>query len=250
MSQGYFTQVVQQWALAQGPEEGREMELVRSVARRVLQAGDVQWAGALAKGTAIRGSDLDLWIDTPGNAVSDASRRRLREELEIVFPGREVRVYAHVVRVAASGSRPRVDLSFGNASFGSRLRPDAGEFRGRPDRQEAARALKIWLRSGGLPRVPGWAVEGFVVGADQSRERLKGLGLFLKLVDWLADRANPSAVESVLKPRADPWRPEWSSRLAGPVQALRDAARSLRARNLALRPLVSVADAEGWLRTR
>jgi hypothetical protein len=248
MSTGQFTQLTQSWAFTDGPEERREIEVVREAARKTLGPGDVQWSGAIAKRTAIIGSDLDIWVDTPSRPVTAADRRAFHDALRAHFPGRTVTVQSHVVRVAASATRPRVDISFGNALFGGRPRPVVSAFRDRPDRQEAARAMKIWLRRPGMPKVRGWVVEAFVLGADHSPTRKSGLELFLKLTRWLAESANPSAVESVLRPNTSPWAADWSARLPGPLEAIRNEARRLLSRDLASRPLLSVTDAEAWLR--
>lgn len=247
MSHGHFTAYVNAKALTAGPEEGRLIQSIRETAAPLLGPGDVRWTGSLFKGTAIVGSDLDVWVDS-AKAVTPALRRPFAEALGSRLL-RPVSVQSHVVRVAADSAQPRVDVSFAKATFGARPAPDDQGFRSRPDRQQAARALKIWARAGGLPRVPGWVVEAFVLGADRQEKPLDGLGLFVKLLKWLADSATLSSVESILRPAAAPaWKPEWSRPLVGRIEAVRNAARATLARDLTLRPLRNASDVDDWLR--
>lgn len=224
-----FQAWVDHHAARPGPTERKLIEQVRAAVVAELPGSQVRWAGSQHKGTAITGSDLDLCVETR-LPVTEAQRRSLRARLESTL-GPPVLVIHHVVRLAARPDHAKVDIAFANAAFGSRPLPDASEFKGRPHRQRAARAMKLWTRAGGLPPVPGWAVEALVVHRDQPPETHDSLALFLRIVEWLADRANPSAVESVLRPASfGDWDEAWSRRLPGQIEALRNAARALQRR--------------------
>ncbi|MCA9527334.1 MAG: nucleotidyltransferase domain-containing protein [Myxococcales bacterium] len=241
---GYFEAWANQIRWSIGPAERDLMRRVTEVVQRDLR-GNVYWAGSQAKGTAIMGSDLDMCIQTP-EPVTEAQRRLLAGGLRAAL-GRPAEPKLHVVRMAAHGSAPRVDIAFAHAAFGSRPLPDVSEFKGRNARQQAARALKFWARGGGLPPVGGWALEKVVVHLD-AREHAHGLGLVVDAVDWLADRANPAAIEALLRPVATPrWQPIWSEKLPGRLEALKNAARALRSR---YRPdgWRSIGDVERWVR--
>lgn len=243
---GYF----EAWAnqLRQSLTEA-DRQLMAAVTREVQAnlRGSVHWAGSQAKGTAIAGSDLDMCINSP-EPVTERGRRELAARLKTVL-GRDAQPKLHVVRLAGADHAPRVDIAFANAAFGSRPLPDTSDFKGKNPRQHAARALKFWARGGGLPPVGGWALERVVVHLD-ANEHPNGQGLMVHVLDWLANRAKPGDIEAQLRPVAAPaWRPEWSEKLPGRLEALKNSARSLLGR---YRPdeWRSATDVEQWIKPR
>ncbi len=146
--------------------------------------------------------DLDVCVES-ADPVTESHRRDLRSALQRDL-GREARIQSHAIRLPAHGDYPKVDIAFANAAFGSRPLPDVTDFQAHRSRQFAARALKVWTRSGNLPWVAGWAVEALVVHLDHAPGSLSGLGLFTRLLEWLAEKATPGAVEGVLRPAAFP----------------------------------------------
>lgn len=203
-------------------------------------------AGSQRKGAAISGSDLDLCVESR-DPVTERQRRDLRRALEAELR-RPALVLSHAVRLPSHGGSAKVDIAFANAAFGSRPLPDPADFHNHRGRQLTVRALKVWTRSGGLPSVPGWAAEALVVHLDPSSGTLSGFGLFTRLVEWLADRATPMAIEGVLRPAAYPrWNPVWSTRLPGRLEALQNHVRALRRRRPRPEDWTSNADVERWL---
>lgn len=220
---------------------------LNEVVGTVIPVSQVRWAGSIRKGTAIARSDLDVVVESR-DPVTEAQRRTLRSLLEAKL-GRHARVLSHAVRLPAHLDAPKVDVAFANAAFGSRPLPDLAEFHNRPNRQAAARALKIWSRAGNLPFIAGWAVEALVVHLDSPPQNLPPLPLFLRVIGWLDEKATPAAIESVLRPAAFPrWNPDWSSRLSGRLEALRNHARALRRRSEAADAWRTQDDVEQWLR--
>lgn len=212
-----------------------------------IPGSQVRWAGSLRKGTAIEGSDLDVVVESR-EPVTEAQRRALRAGLEDKL-GREARVLSHAVRLPGFRGAPTVDVGFANAAFGSRPLVDLAHFHGRPNRQTAARALKLWSRAGNLPFIPGWAVEAIVIHLDSPTRDMLPLNLFTRIIAWFDERATPAAVEGVLRPVAFPrWNPAWSTRLPGRLEALRNHARALRRRSGAVEPWRSQEDVDRWLR--
>lgn len=212
----------------------------------VLPASQVRWAGSQRKGTAIAGSDLDVVVESR-DPVTEAKRRTLRSQLEAQL-GRPARVLSHAVRLPEHEEAPKVDVAFANAAFGSRPLPDLGEYHNRPNRQAAARALKLWSRAGNLPFITGWAVEALVVHLDSPPQKLPPLPLFVRIIGWIDEKATPAAIEGVLRPAAFPrWNPDWSSRLPGRLEALANHARALRRRGEAADAWRSQDDVERWL---
>ena len=206
-----------------------------------LLGGQTYRAGSLRKGTAIIGSDLDLCVETV-KPVTVSERRELARQLESAL-GRQARPLSHVIRVAGAARRHSIDVAFARAEFGSRPLPDPEPFRALR-LCHAARALKWWLSRGEFPWVGGWVVEGLVLELDA--RQLDGLALFERIVEWLATRANPSAVEAILRPHAAPtWHPEWSDKLPGRLEAIGNAARAIKKKRpttLHTREVV-----QGWL---
>lgn len=245
MSAGMFQQFVNSQAARPDEHEKALMRSVQQVVDSTLEACQVRWAGSQRKRTAIKGSDLDMIIETSA-PVTTGDRKRLRSALESSL-GRPAIIRNHVIRLAVHGMSPRVDLAFANAAFGSRALPDVDEFHDQASRQLAARALKLWTRGDGFPPVPGWVTESLVVHLDPNRNAASGLQLFLRIVDWLADSATPQALEGVLRPRASPaWNAAWSERLPGRLQQLRDRARRLRD-GYAPETWRTTADVAAWL---
>lgn len=227
MSAGIFQEFVNGHAARPDGQEKALMRSVQQVVDATFEACQVRWAGSQRKRTALKGSDLDMIIET-STPVTTGDRKRLRSALEHGLH-RSAIIRSHVIRLPAHGSSPRVDLAFANAAFGSRELPDVAEFHDQPSRQLAARALKLWTRGDGFPPVPGWVAESLVVHLDPNGSAANGLQLFRRVVDWLADAATPQALEGVLRPRASPvWSATWSARLPGRLQQLRDRARRLR----------------------
>ena len=219
---------------------------ITRLSRAILPGSQVRWAGSQRKGTAILESDLDLCLESR-EPVTEAMRRKLRTQLEEGM-GRAARILSHVIRLPASDERPKVDLAFANAAFGSRPLPDPGPFHDQRSRQAAARAIKLWTRTEGLPRVPGWVVEAMVLHLDTPPRSMHQLELFLRIVGWIEEKATPSAIEGVLRPDAFPrWNPQWSSSLPGGLEALKNHARALRRRGDPPSGWKSADDVERWL---
>lgn len=243
-ARGYFEAFINSQAARPDAAEKALMPRVVAITQRVVPRSQVRWAGSQRKGTAIVGSDLDMCVES-ADPVTETLRRDLRSALQAEF-GRSAVVRAHVVRIAAGGGAPKLDIAFVNAAFGSRPLPDLAEFSGRPGRQAAARALKLWTRQGGLPRVGGWAWEAIVVHLDAPPGR-GGLELFERVVGWL-DNATPMALEGVLRhANQGQWNPVWSANMPGTVEALRNHAKALRRRSPAPEAWRSPADAGKWL---
>lgn len=244
---GFFSAFVNANAHRETPEERALMARVGEVSRSVVAGAQVRWAGSQRKRTDIVGSDLDLCLESP-RPVTEAQRRDLRTALERSL-SRPARVQSHVVRLPATGHQVKVDIAFANAAFGSRPLPDTDAFHNQPHRQCAVRAIKLWTRKGNLPPVPGWVVEELVVHLDTPSKGLNSLDLVLRVVQWLDTRASASAFESILRPVAQPrWNPDWSRAMPGRIEALRNHARALLARNDGPSQWRSVDDVERWLR--
>lgn len=224
----------------------RQLMANATTACRVLLPGSqLRWAGSQFKHTAVAGSDLDWCLETP-SPVTEAQRRDLRAHLERTL-GRTVRVQSHVLRLPAVVAAPKIDIAFANAAFGSRPLPDPTDFAGKPARQAAARALKLWLRAGGMPRVPGWVLEALVVHLDLPAQTA-GFPLFQRVTDWIELKATPAVIEGVLRPAAFPkWNPAWSPTLPGALTALQNAARALKNRRPAPAAWRTQADVECWV---
>jgi hypothetical protein len=208
-------------------EDATLLRNIERVARGVLSGCRIEWSGSVRKSTSIRGSDLDLHVHT-NEPVTESQRRHLRTELFDDL-GRTTRIGFHAVRIGADAYRPGVDLAFSNAAFGSRVLPDFQPWHGRPVRQQAVRGLKTWLRSGGKPAISGWMIEELVLFRELGTPAQTGLELFERVVSWLASTANPSAIEAVLRPKAQPrWQDSWSKNLPGRFEAVANTARQLR----------------------
>lgn len=243
---GYFTAYINSRAYRPGPTEKLLMQQVTDLARQVLPGSQVHWAGSQRKATAIDSSDLDLCLASP-RPTTEAQRRQLRGELEAGL-GRPARVLSHVIRLPAQGAHRKVDLAFANAGFGARPLPDPAPFHNQPARQAAARALKLWTRSGGLPPVAGWAWEGIVIHLDQPSGQRSGLALFQRVVGWLQNTATPPVIEAVLRPLAFPrWNSDWGKTLPGTLTALGNHARALSKRSPSPETWQNPADVGRWL---
>lgn len=240
---GQFENWTNQIRWSESGEDRREMDLLNGLVQRQLR-GQIHWAGSQRKGTAIAGSDLDVCVETSAS-VSESDRRRLAQNIASLL-GREAQPRYHVIRVAPrQGSSAHLDIAFSNATFGNRPLPNVEEFESNQARQQAARALKWWFRSGNLPRVRGWVIDGLVVSQDAGETT--SYGLFMKVVRWLADSCTPAEIESILRPRAVPgWMPEWSDPLDGQLQAIANQARRL-VRTLPAR-FSNAAAIEQWLK--
>lgn len=226
---GYFQAYVNRQAYRRSADDKELMSLVTRCAQATFARAQVRWAGSQRKGTAVQTSDLDVCVET-SSPVSVAERRAFRSALERGV-GRPVRVLSHAVRIDSSTTQRRMDIAFANAAFGSRPLPDLSEWHNRQSRQTAARALKVWARAARLPTPAGWVVEALVVHLDQGARSRTSLDLFLHIVEWLATKSTPQAIEGIARPLAHPrWGHEWTSRLTGPVQAYADQARALQSR--------------------
>jgi hypothetical protein len=242
---GYFGAFVNSRASSLGAPERALMGMVSPIVQAAIPRAQLRWAGSQRKGTAVVGSDLDMCVES-GDPVTEALRRDLRAALERGL-GHPVHVRAHVVRVVAADSLPKLDIAFANAAFGSRPLPDLAEFKDQRGRQAAARALKLWTRGGGLPRVGGWAWEALVVHLDAPPGR-PGLALFQRVVGWLESTATPAALEGVLRhANQGRWNPLWSAGLPGTLEALRNHGKALRRRAPPPEGWKSVEDAGRWL---
>lgn len=240
---GQFENWANQIAWRESVQDRQDMAALTELVQSTLQ-GQIHWAGSQRKRTAIVGSDLDMCITT-SMAVSVNQRRQFARAITKEL-GRQAQPRNHVIRLAPrENSGPHIDLAFANAEFGDRPLPDAEEFTQLPRRQHAARALKWWLRSGGMPHVGGWAIEALVVSLDNNEA--SGWNVFLKVINWLGRPCTANEVESILKPRAQPcWVPAWSNRLPGRTAAIANQAR----RCIRTLPdnFTGVADIETWLR--
>ena len=243
---GLFEAYVNSRAYRATPEDRAVIAAVNAVVEEVVPASQVRWAGSQRKGTAISGSDLDVVVESR-DPMTEARRRTLRTRLE-VHMGRPARVLSHAVRLPAHDGAPKVDVTFANAAFGSRPLPDVADYHNRRNRQTVARALKLWSRAGNVPFIPGWAVEALVVHLDSPPQDLLPLRLLVRIIGWLDEKATPAAIESVLRPAAFPrWNPEWSERLPGRLEALRNHARAMRRRGEATDAWRTQDDVERWL---
>lgn len=239
---GYFEAWTNQ--IRERHSDARLLEQLTRVMQREV-GGQVYRAGSQAKGTGIAGSDLDYCVMT-NTPVSFAQRRALARSVESAV-GRPTRVQYHVIRIAADYSLPKADIAFAHASFGERRLPDVADFKGQPQRQQAARALKAWARACHFPWTKGWALERFVVHLDSSTTPRDALTLTRGVLEWLAHQANQGAVESVLRAHAEPeWSEAWSDRLPGRLEAMRNAARQT-LRRYHPHAWYSAADAGRWL---
>ncbi len=244
---GLFESYVNSQSYRATAEDRALMAALQGFVSEVIPSSQVRWSGSQKKGTAIIGSDLDVIVESR-EPVTEAHRRALRSHLEPRL-ARPARVLSHVIRLPAHGTSAKVDIAFTNAAFGSRLLPDLTEYHNRPNRQAAARALKLWSRAGNLPFLPGWTVEALVVHLDASPQTLAPLPLFSRVIGWLADKATPTAIESVLRPAAHPrWNPDWSSKLPGRLEAIQNHARALQRRTAVPERWTSQVDVERWLR--
>ena len=244
---GYFEAYIKQVAQRLTADDKAVMRSISETVSRVIPRSQVRWAGSQRKKTAIAGSDLDVCVEST-DPVTESHRRDLRSSLQRDL-GREAGIQSHAVRLPAQGDRPKVDIAFANAAFGSRPLPDATDFQDHRSRQFAARALKAWTRSGNLPWVSGWAVEALVVHLDHAPGSLSGLGLFTRLLEWLAEKATPGVVEGVLRPAAFPrWNDDWSTKLPGRLEALQNNSRALLRRQPGPESWRSKEDVERWLR--
>ena len=245
-AEGYFEAYVNQMAQRLTAADKALMRALTASVKSVVESSQVQWAGSQRKGTAIEGSDLDVCVESR-DPVTEAQRRALRTTLQRDL-GRDAQILSHAIRLRATTATPKVDVAFANAAFGSRPLPDTTGFHHNASRQIAARALKTWTRSGGLPWVSGWAVEALVVHLDHAPGSLSGLALFLRLLEWLEGKATPEAVEGVLRPAAFPrWNDTWSERLPGRLQALSNNATALLRRSPGPEDWGSPEDVGVWL---
>lgn len=243
---GYFEAFVNERAYRSGAPDGALMAAVTGVVHEVIPKSQVLWAGSQRKRTAVAGSDLDLCVAST-DPVTEAHRRELRDNLEKAL-GRPVRIQSHAVRLPSHGDKPKVDIAFANAAFGSRPLPDVATFHDSRARQMAARALKLWSRGRDVPHLPGWVIEALVLHLDANGDDRPPLDLFLRIIEWLDERATPAAIESVLRPAAFPkWDSRWSARLPGRLEAIRNHARALRGRKPGPESWGSARDVEVWL---
>jgi hypothetical protein len=243
---GYFENYINRNTATTSTRDGALLATVSGVTARTIERAEVRWAGSQLKSTDIVGSDIDLCVVSVA-PVSAAQRRALWEAL-FRATGRAGRVLSHAIRLDGTAGLPKVDIAFANAEFGSRAMPDATEFSGFPKRQMVARAVKLWTRAGGLPRLSGWAVEAMIVAHDASPQVSDTpLAFFDRVVDWYAATPTVATIERVLRPRAQPWRDEWLRRLPGQLEAVSNAARSLASRRSARAAWVSSDDVGRWL---
>lgn len=243
---GYFEAFVNEQAYRPSAEDRALVDRITRVVQSAVQGGQVRWAGSQRKGTAVVGSDLDLCVEST-EIVTERQRRDLRAVLASDL-GRPAVVQSHVIRLPAAEARPRVDLAFTNAAFGSRPLPDIDAFHDNRARQASARAMKLWARGARLPPLPGWVIEALVVHLDQGSPDRLPIELFLRILAWLEERATVASIEGVLRPAAHPrWEAAWSERLPGRLEAVRNQARSLRTREPKPEAWKSAADVARWL---
>jgi len=243
---GLFEAYVNRNAYTTNPADRTLMQELTLVARATLGSAEVHWAGSVAKGTAIAGSDLDVCVKT-STPVTEAQRRVLKQAFETKLR-RVARIHSHVIRLPAHDGRPKLDIAFANAAFGSRPLPDLAPFKNQPARQAAVRAFKLWTRHGNSPRVPGWAVEALVAHLAPLDGEARPLEAFRKLIGWLASKASPAVVEGVLRGAALPgWNEAWSTPLPGQLEALKNGARALLRRTPAPETWTREEDVGRWL---
>lgn len=242
---GYFIEFINSRAFQAGATEKALMHQGTTIVQKLLPGSEIHWAGSIRKGTAIMSSDLDWCLRSP-TPVSIKQRSSLRVALEEHLK-RPATILSHVIRLPAQHHTRKVDIAFANATFGNRPLPNTVPFHDQSGRQQATRALKLWTRSGGLPRIRGWALETLVIGLDTPANKLSGLELFLRMVAWF-ETTNPQAIESLLRPAAVPtWKPEWSKGLPGTLVALSNHARALKRRKPEPATWKRMADVEAWL---
>jgi hypothetical protein len=199
---GYFEAFVNARAFRPGPPEHALMAGVTEIVRTVIPRSQVRWAGSQRKGTAIADSDLDLCVES-GDAVTEANRRELRGELDRRL-ARPARVLSHAIRLPADIGRPKVDIAFANAAFGSRPLPDAASFHDRKARQATARGLKLWSRGAKRAPPPGVGHRG-PRGAPRPERRRQAAARSVPSGDRLARRARHTGRSGVgLAPRGVP----------------------------------------------
>jgi hypothetical protein len=244
---GYFEALVNQHAYHETPDDGRVASQVVAAVQAVVPGSQVRWAGSQRKGTAVTASDLDLCVESP-TPITEGQRRDLRAALERDLR-RPARVQSHAVRLPSHDGKPKVDIAFANAAFGSRPLPEITAFHNQRSRQVAARALKLWASASKFPRLSGWVIEAIVVHLDPNPGTHAPLELFVRILAWLDERATAPVLEGVLRPAAFPrWNEAWSAVLPGRLEALRNRARAQRRRTNGPETWGSITDADRWLR--
>lgn len=242
---GYFISYINSRIFKERPQDGEMINRINQSAQKHFKGGAVHKAGSHRKATDIDGSDLDLCLLT-NDPVTEAMRRAWREELKKVL-NRPAVVQSHVIRLPANGADLKIDIAFANAAFGSRPLPNPSLFRV-PARQHAARAMKLWTRRPGMPHISGWAIEALVIHLDQPAGTHNGLILFCRILEWLEAKATQKAVEGVLRAAAVPgWRPEWSKKLPGTLEALQNQARKMTKQQPQPEAWESAEDVNKWL---
>lgn len=246
-TEGYFQAFINENVCHITQKERTIINQITQIVQKNAIGTGVKWAGSQHKKTAIKGSDLDLCVisNTP---VTLAQRRTLSVELQRRL-NRPTQILSHAIRLGKHGKQPKIDLAFAHAAFGSRPLPDPAPFLNQPARQMTARALKLWSRrNASVPHLSGWVIEALVISLDAPQGQRAPFELFLRVIDWLDVKANPGAIEGILKPVAYPkWRPEWSQRLPGSLQALKNQARALKRRTPAPTDWRKTADVGCWL---
>lgn len=248
-AQGYFEAYCNEVAYVLTASDRSTIEQLTAVARLIWPGARTEWAGSLAKGTAITGADLDILVCT-NTPVTTTERKSFAAEIRSRM-SRDLRIGRHAVRIPAGTAEAGIDVAFDNAAFGSRARVDRAPWHERTARKQAVRAAKAWLRRGGLPKSSGWMIEELVLFRDAGGADRTGLEIFERVVQWLDESANASALESRLRPVAAPaWHPEWSQRLPGRLEAIRGAARQLRSSRNGPSTWQSKDDVARWMGVR
>lgn len=239
MSAGYFEAWVNQMAYNPTPRDRALTQSIETCVRDVVGTAQVQHVGSTDKHTAVKGSDLDLFVTT-AQEINRKQRVQIASQIENQTHY-QTKILSHAIRVHSS---PSIDISFNNTTFGGRERPIADPFHHQSHRQQAARALKFWTRRPGLPNMRGWVAEAIVLHLDQQATPQKGWDLFLKILRWFENGgpARADSMESILRPCCQSeWKGHWSSNLPGYTEALGNDARRLLQR-IERQPICSIED--------
>ena len=130
--------------------------------------------GSSQKGTAVRGSDVDILVESPGYAVSNDDKERVAVALRELpqLHRSHVRVKTLAINLIASGTQ--VDLVFAHTLEYGSLPTDVSLFADNHDAQLAARTLKVSVRLSmaavKVPQFPCFLLELLVLKVQQSQQ--------------------------------------------------------------------------------
>jgi predicted nucleotidyltransferase len=209
------------------------------------------WAGSIARKTAVEGSDLDILIHIDDAILTKPQRIKLSEKLKTRtdLSIKNTIISSHSVTIERHKKRPTIDISFSGATFGSRQKT-LNEIQYKPGQKSAVKLMKLWIyHHPHLPKVKGWVIESLINSLNQQQHQLSTLQLFQKTLDWLIHGANVSSIESILRPlnQSGEWSAAWSSSLSGKLSALQNDARRIQRHDLTTAPLLDEAAVAAWL---